>query len=544
VTEGNSGTVNAIFTVTLSAASGQTVTVDYATANGTASAPADYVSNSGSLTFLPGDLTKTITVAVNGDTLDEANETYTVTLSNAVNAGITDGSGAGSITDDDAAPNLTINDQTVTEGNSGTVNAIFTVTLSAASGQTVTVDYATANGTASAPADYVSNSGSLTFLPGDLTKTITVAVNGDTLSETNETFTVTLSAPTNATIGDGTGLGTITDDDGALTPTTTATPTTSLTPSTFGQSVTFTTTVSGAGGPPTGTVTFYDNGVALGTATLSAGSASLPTTAVAAGTRSITATYNGNATFAPSTSGALTQTVNKATTTTAATVSPTTRQYSDREAFEATVTPTSVAGQAPATSVTFKIGTQVMGTAPLVLSGGVLKATLSNIALVEPTSPSGQLAPGTRMVTAVFNEVSPNFTVSNPVKTLTISKEDGRVTYTGPATVKTGCPTCSTATIPLSASVKDISITADAAGDVDAGDISKANVAFVNRSTGATIAIVNVTPTDLTSGTVTYNWNVDIGANASQSFSVGFIVGNYYLRNSSTDNVTVVVSKP
>ena len=103
---------------------------------------------------------------------------------------------------------------TVTEGDAGTVTATFTVTLSAASGKTVTVDYATANGTATAPADYTATSGTLTFTPGQTTKTIDVAVQGDLLNEANETFTVTLTNPTNATIATTPSrTGTITDND-------------------------------------------------------------------------------------------------------------------------------------------------------------------------------------------------------------------------------------------------------------------------------------------------------------------------------------------
>lgn len=113
---------------------------------------------------------------------------------------------------------LSISNATVTEGNSGTVNAVFTVALSAASSQMVTVQYATANGTATAGSDYQAASGLLTFSPGDLTKPVSVAVNGDTLAEPNETFFVNLSNPTNATLEDGQALGTITDDDSAPAP--------------------------------------------------------------------------------------------------------------------------------------------------------------------------------------------------------------------------------------------------------------------------------------------------------------------------------------
>ena len=101
----------------------------------------------------------------------------------------------------------------LTEGNAGTTNANFTVSLSAPSGMNVTVNYATANGTATQPADYTTTSGTLTFTPGQGTKTISVPVVGDVLDEIDETFVVNLSGPTNATIADTQGVGTITDDD-------------------------------------------------------------------------------------------------------------------------------------------------------------------------------------------------------------------------------------------------------------------------------------------------------------------------------------------
>lgn len=213
VTEGNSGTVNAVFTVTLSAPSSSTVTVSYATAPGSAVAPADYTSTSGTLTFNPGETSQQIVVLVQGDTVGEANETFSVNLSGATNATIADGSGLGTITDNDT-PSITIGASTVTEGNTGTVNAVFNVNLSAPSGNTVTVDYTTADGGATAPVDYLSTSGVLTFAPGEVSRQIVVQVVGDIVIEPNETFSVNLSNPTNATIaGSSFGLGTITDDD-------------------------------------------------------------------------------------------------------------------------------------------------------------------------------------------------------------------------------------------------------------------------------------------------------------------------------------------
>jgi large repetitive protein len=213
ITEGNAGTTTATFTVNLSAASGKTVTLAWATAAGSATAGADFVAASGSRTIAAGATTTTIGITVNGDVLDEVDETFGITLSNPSNATIADGSGVGTITDDDAAPSLSINDVAITEGNSGTTTATFTVTLSAASGKTVTVGWATADDDATQPSDYTAGSGTLTFVPGGTSESIPVSVFGDVTAELDETFDIILATPSNATIADGSGLGTITDDE-------------------------------------------------------------------------------------------------------------------------------------------------------------------------------------------------------------------------------------------------------------------------------------------------------------------------------------------
>ncbi|MBY0495569.1 MAG: S8 family serine peptidase [Cyanobacteria bacterium] len=319
VAEGNSGTATATFTVTLAPANtSQTVTVDFATANGTATiADNDYVATNGTLTFAPNVDTQTINVMVTGDANNESNETFAVNLSNAVNAAVGDTQGTGTITNDDGppgpsitintptvapggvisftvangpgnradwvglapaaaadmgkidwiylngtrsapasgianatlqfiapatpgsydvrlfsndtytriarsvaipvanGPTLTINDVTIVEGNSGVANATFTVTVSPVNAtQSVTVDYATANGTATtANNDYAATSGTLTFAPSVVTQTITVPVIGDADVEGNETFVVNLSNAVNAAIADAQGIGTITSDD-------------------------------------------------------------------------------------------------------------------------------------------------------------------------------------------------------------------------------------------------------------------------------------------------------------------------------------------
>jgi Calx-beta domain/Bacterial Ig-like domain (group 1) len=110
-------------------------------------------------------------------------------------------------------PAASIDDVSVLEGNSGTANAVFTVSLDSASATPVTVDFATADGTATTPSDYASASGTLTFAPGETTKTVSVSVNGDLLVEPDESFLVNLLNAVGATIADGQGDGTIVNDD-------------------------------------------------------------------------------------------------------------------------------------------------------------------------------------------------------------------------------------------------------------------------------------------------------------------------------------------
>ncbi|GAB4071348.1 pre-peptidase C-terminal domain-containing protein [Ancylobacter sonchi] len=221
VTEGNSGTKNATFTVTLSAVSATSTTFSYATSNNSALSSSDYNAASGTLTIAAGSKTGTINVAVRGDTRYEANEAFYLTLSNANGATFSGGASTlratGTITNDDAKPVLSIGNVTLAEGNSGTVNAVFTVTLSAASNLATTVSYTTANGTATAGSDYTAISGTLTIAAGATTGTISVPVTGDVVSEPTETFSLTLSSPTNANLFGGgstlTATGTITNDD-------------------------------------------------------------------------------------------------------------------------------------------------------------------------------------------------------------------------------------------------------------------------------------------------------------------------------------------
>jgi hypothetical protein len=214
LTEGNSGTRSATFTVTLSAASSQPVTVAYASVNGTATAGSDYRATSGTLTIPAGQTTGTITVLVKGDRLPEANETFFVNLSGATNAVIADGQGAGTIVDDE--PRISICDVSMKEGKKGqTTSFTFTVTLSAAYDQVVTLSFRTADGTAkTSDSDYVAKSGTITFKPGETTKTITIEVKGDSKKEANEMFYLDLfGLSSNALFTKNRGIGTILNDD-------------------------------------------------------------------------------------------------------------------------------------------------------------------------------------------------------------------------------------------------------------------------------------------------------------------------------------------
>lgn len=202
--EGSGVPVPKTVTVELSAPSGYpTITVPWSTADGTAlSARNDYTPGTGNLVFNEGETSKTFDVAANGDLKDEDDETFTASIASGDNFVLGTTTATVTIVDDDLAPTVTISPATVTvaEPNTGTVNATFNVTLSGASGRTITVPYSATANTAVTPADYSLTAASLSYPEDTVTQSVSVVVNADALDENNENGKVVLGSPTNATL--------------------------------------------------------------------------------------------------------------------------------------------------------------------------------------------------------------------------------------------------------------------------------------------------------------------------------------------------------
>ena len=182
--------------------------INYATANGTATAGSDYTAAAGTLTFNAGETTKTVSVATTADTVYENNETVLLNLSAPTNnATISDGQATGTITNNDPAPSFAISDASALAGN----NLTFTVTKSGSTAYSHSVNYATANGTAVAGSQYTAKSGTLAFTSSQTSQTITVATIAGGVTSGSKTMVVNLSnATSGATIADSQGIGTIT----------------------------------------------------------------------------------------------------------------------------------------------------------------------------------------------------------------------------------------------------------------------------------------------------------------------------------------------
>jgi hypothetical protein len=214
VVEGDTGSVNAQLPVRLSGPSARVVKVNYALRGFPATEGQDFTGGTGSLVFQPGETSKSVSVPVLGDNIDEPDESLTLQLSNPAGARFGDSVAQIFITDNDGPPAVSVGDVTVTEGDPGDSAALFNVTLSAPSTQTVRVDFATAAGTAADGSDYRHAAGTLTFNPGESQLSFDIAVVDDDVDEVTETFLVNLSNPSNATVAVGQSSVRISDNDG------------------------------------------------------------------------------------------------------------------------------------------------------------------------------------------------------------------------------------------------------------------------------------------------------------------------------------------
>ena len=211
-----------VFTIARSGDLSGASSVSYATANGTAVSGSDYTGATGTITFAAGQATATVTVPITNDTLVESPESFYLHLTGGSNVTIARGSGLGTINSDDAAPppppvapTVAVNDVAISEGG-GTL--VFTVARSGDLSTSSSVNYGTANGTATAGSDYIAATGTVTFAAGQATATVTVQVTNDTLIENPETLFLNLTGGTNVTISDRQGVGTINSGDTATTP--------------------------------------------------------------------------------------------------------------------------------------------------------------------------------------------------------------------------------------------------------------------------------------------------------------------------------------
>lgn len=342
-----------------------------------------------------------------------------------------------------APPSFAINNVTQAEGNSGTTNFVFTVTKTGTTSSSSTVTYTTANGTATAGSDYTATSGTLTFAAGDTTMTITVPVTGDTTVESDETFTVTITAGTNATISKATGTGTITNDDTApanSAPTVTANPT--------AQTIT-------GGGTGTSTITITDEDAATvaltGTSnnqtlvpnanvSFSGTGANRTLTVTPAAGQTGTATITVTATDA----GGLTGTTTYTLTVNAAANPTVSLSVSSNTAAESTpagtpITVTATASSPVATAQTVNVGVSGAG----VTSGDF---TLSNTTITIPANATSgsvtftvnddNIAEGTETATLTISNPSPGITLGSPTSqniTITDNETNNTTTVVSPA---------------------------------------------------------------------------------------------------------------
>ena len=393
VVEGDSGTGAAVFTVRLSESNG-TTTVGYTTTNGSATAGSDYTATSGTLTFGPGQISKTVSVPVLSDVRDEPDETFFFTLTSIDNGTFQGGDpdAVGTITDDDPSPTISPTDASVPEGNSGTTTTTVSVSLSATSDRHISVDFRTVDGTAtfSPGADYHSQSGRLVFAPGDTVETITLTIVSDTTDEADESFFVDLFGPQSATIADPRSVITILDDDTASQP------------------------------PPPGSVpaiSISDASVGEGNSgtvqtnlTVTLSSASSDYVAVDFATQDNTATFSGGDYH--SQSGRLVFAPGETSKIITVTVSGDTVDEQD-ESFFVNLTNATDASIADARGVITILDDDTAGTTPPPPSGSVPSISIGDVSVVEGDEDETRVSVTVSLSSATTNYVSVDFTTAD-----------------------------------------------------------------------------------------------------------------------------------
>lgn len=217
IVEGNGGTQNAVFTVTLNTPLAASTPIEYETAPGTASAGSDYVAKAGTVSIPAGAVTTKVSIPIKGDTVAEGTETFKFKVAGTGASGVaTDRDVAtGKVIDDDNAPvvGVSIGDSTVIEGDAGQKTVTLTLTLSSTQVTTTTVRYHTVDDTAVADGDYAAKTGTVNILAGKTTGVITVLVNGDTNPEVDEVLTVVLDSAGSVPLARPTGTVRVIDDE-------------------------------------------------------------------------------------------------------------------------------------------------------------------------------------------------------------------------------------------------------------------------------------------------------------------------------------------
>ncbi len=391
-----------VFTVTKTGSTVFSLTIDYATSDGTASAGSDYTSTSGTLTIPAGSSTGTISVPISADSFYENNETFTMTLSNPTNSTISTAAATGTITNDETAPSVAIANNSVNE-DSGPL--VFTVTKTGSTALAMTVDYTTSNGTASSGSDYTTTSGTLTIAAGSTTGTISVPISSDSSYENNETFTLTLSNPTNGTISTAAATGTITNDDSV--------PSVAIANNSVNEDagpLVFTVTKTGSTGLPLTVDYVTSNGTATagsdytstsGTLTIAAGS----TTGTISVPISTDTAAEGDETFTVTISNPTATTISTATATGTITNddAPTISTISPTDGPDAVATTITISGTGFLTGATATVGgatctsPNVVSSTSFTCSAPAGTAGAQNVVL---TNTAGSQPSGTRSVTS------------------------------------------------------------------------------------------------------------------------------------------------